>query len=215
MSIAEDLVRHCPRIASDAALGELVWQFNYDLIYGHTTWNTDLAIGPPPPQTEIPEPGPLGMAKANPSTVRIAVEIKGVMTEHRKAIKNRKRDLEAHHAHVHNYDSSTIAGGVIVINASPTFLSPLRGGALTTHRNPADLVTHCVNEVGNISATGGTNQVGLDAVAALVVDMSNVERNQASFLIAPPAPQVGHPAHWDSFIQRICNAYVTRFAKGD
>ena len=46
--------------------------------------------------------------------------------EHRKAVKNRKRDLEAHHEHTHNYSRRTIAGGVIVVNAAPTFKSPLR-----------------------------------------------------------------------------------------
>lgn len=55
----------------------------------------------------------------------MAFEFKTVMTEHRKAIKNRKRDLEAHHEYVHNYNAQTIAGGVMVINASPTFRSPL------------------------------------------------------------------------------------------
>jgi len=43
---------------------------------------------------EVP---PAGIAEAPPSTIHIAIEIKGVMTEHHKAVKNRKRDFEAHH----------------------------------------------------------------------------------------------------------------------
>ena len=51
----------------------------------------------------------------------LAIELKAVMTEHRKAIKNRKRDLEAHHEQIHNYDSRAIAGGVMLFNIAERF----------------------------------------------------------------------------------------------
>lgn len=211
-AIVGELVRYCPDIASEAAQGRLVWQFNFDLVYGRTTWNTDLAIGPPPPDLEIKSVGPFGMAQADPATVRIAVEIKSVMTEHRKAIKNRKRDLEAHHAHVHNFDGSAIAGGLVVINVAKTFVSPLRAeGVVTTHNNPKALVTHCVNEVRNISVASGSSPVGLDALAAVVVNLDHSNFSKTVYLTRTPAPRVGHPTHWDSFIQRLCNAYISRF----
>ena len=134
------------------------------------------------------------------------------MTEHRKAVKNRKRDLEAHHEHVHNYNANAIAGGVFVINAAETFKSPLRGAeVVTAHENPLKLVAHCISELRSVSTRGGPTGYGLEAQCAIVVAVSNMEV-PAEYIIAPPAPQVGDPLHYDSFIRRICDAYQQRFA---
>jgi hypothetical protein len=152
------------------------------------------------------------MRKDTPSSVRIAVELKSVMTEHHKAVKNRKRDFEAHHAHVHAYHPQAIAGGVLVVNASPRFRSPTRGGVeVTEHRNPDALVAHCLSEVSNITRSGGASAVGLDAMAAVVVSMDNIDYRETTYVERPPAPMAGSPIHWDAFIQRICDLYRTRF----
>ena len=211
-AIVSDLMAHCPKIASLARTGQLVFWHNHDLTFGHSTWNTDLAIGTPPP-------GPLpsnartvaGMIQAIPASTRIAVELKGVMTEHGKARKNRKRDLEAHHQHVHDYNSSTIAGGVIVVNASPTFQSPLRG-SLTTHRKPpAELVRMVADELNSVTTSSGRQPNGLDAKCLIAVTMDNVNLAATSYFLRPPAPAIGSPLHWDSFIQRICDLYSHRW----
>ncbi|HWB71048.1 MAG TPA: hypothetical protein VG452_02440 [Egibacteraceae bacterium] len=212
-AIVADLGRYCDRIASDAQAAKLVWEYNHDLTYGHATWNTDLAIGQPPPGS-LPAPvqlvGP--MRRATPASTRIAVEIKGVMTEHRKAVKNRKRDLESHHAHVHDYDPQAIAAGIVVVNAAPMFASPLRAaGQITVHRDPEALVQHCINELNNVTMASGAHRVGLDAKCALVVSMDNVDLAATTYWTAPPAPQVGSPIHWDAFMQRICTVYGGRF----
>jgi hypothetical protein len=68
------------------------------------------------------------------------------MTEHKKAVKNRKRDLEAHHDHVHSYSDQAIAEGVMIFNISETFRSPTRReGDITTHNDPAEKVEHCMS----------------------------------------------------------------------
>ena len=64
--------------------------------------------------------------EADPSTVQIAIELKTVMTEHHKTAKNRKRDLEAHHEHVHKYSAQALAGGVLLTNIAKRFDSPTR-----------------------------------------------------------------------------------------
>lgn len=212
-TIVATLVTHCQKIKEDARRRHLVWQTNHYLQVGHTTWKTDLAIGLPP--LRVAEPQELldaGMERGTPATTRIAIEIKGVMSEHRKAVQNRKRDLEAHHLNVHNYDPLCIAGGVLVINAAPTFRSPLRApGVITRHKNPQALVKHCVDQVASLTLATGANPTGLDAVAALVVNMDNVNLAATSWVNASPAPQIGSPFHWDSFVQRICNEYTRRF----
>lgn len=176
------------------------------------TWNADLVIGEPPPGTAPPADGPI--RKTAPSSVHIAIEIKSVMTEHRKAIKNRKRDLESHHAHVHSYDPQAIAGGVVVLNIAERFKSPLRrDDDITTHRNPKSLVDHCIAEAQAISVKGGPAGAGLDAKCVIVVNDDNIDFAETEYQEAPPAPQVGDPMHYDAFIQRLCAEWTSRFSR--
>ncbi len=121
--VVGDLLSRCPVIRSQAAAGDLVFSFNFDLLTGTAAWNVDLVLGTPSPaDRQAVSDGE--MRQAPTSTVRIAIEHKAVMTEHRKAVKNRKRDFEAHHEHVHRYSSSVIAGGILIVNGSSTFKSP-------------------------------------------------------------------------------------------
>jgi hypothetical protein len=210
-AIVVDLLASCPLIARRAAVGDIVYSLNFDLRYGTAKGNIDLVLGPPPSTVAMQLNG-APILRAPPSTVQIALEFKTVMTEHRKAIKNRRRDMEAHHEHVHNYDTQTIAGGVMVVNGSPTFRSPLRPeGHVTTHNQVDDKVKYCIDEVRAISVRGGPTGYGLDAVAAIVVNMDNLNLAHTSYVANAPAPQVGDPLHYDAFIQRLCSEYRGRF----
>jgi len=208
-AIAADLFEHCPQIRKRAAQGKLVYDLNFELKARTADWNVDLVLG---------EPG-LGAGRADdasriprqtPSTVQIAIAIKSVMTEHRKAIKNRKRDLEAHHEHVHNYKDKAIAGGVLVINAAPVFKSPLRGQP-TVHREPDTLLKHCVSELESVAVRGGRTPYGLEACCAIVVSFDNINRAGARFVTSAAAPSLGEPLHYDSFIRTLCEVYTRRF----
>ena len=134
------------------------------------------------------------------------------MTEHRKAIRNRKRDFEAHHDHVHRYSNRAIAAAVLIVNVSPTFKSPLRL-AITQHKDPGGLVRHCLEQMRAVATRTGLNTAGLDARAAIVLEMDNVENEGTSYVIASPAPAVGDPMHYDAFIQAICSQYRERFCE--
>lgn len=210
-AIAADLHHFCPAIQRDAAAGKLVYDLNFTLFAGAAEWNVDLVFGAPALDVKAdPEPSS-GMPRARPSTIQIAIEIKSVMTEHRKAVKNRKRDLEAHHEHVHNYNASCIAGGVLVVNASSTFKSPLRSDT-SVHRDSESLVRHCISEFRSVSARGGQTGYGLEAKCAIVVDFDNVHLEAAKFAKSPLAPSVGDQIHYDNFVRSICNIYRERFA---
>ena len=82
-----DLVRNCSAIVEAMRQGNLVYDLNFDL-GGRSNWNVDLVIGQPPPNG-APVAGAVAPVRGAPSTVRIAIELKAVMTEHRKAVKNR------------------------------------------------------------------------------------------------------------------------------
>jgi hypothetical protein len=211
-AVVQDLVRSCERIAREAGEGRLVYDVNMDLRFGTSTWNVDFVLGTPP---EPVDTAGSPIVQARPATVRIAVEIKGVMTEHRKAVKNRKRDLEAHHEHVHHYGRTTIAGGVMVINASPSFSSPLRQLRMA-QRTPAimsGLVLHSINEMRNVTEAGGGSTHGMEAKCVVVVDFDDQDPGAAHYVNVAPAPQPGDPLHYDSFIQKLCSEYTARFAR--
>lgn len=168
-SIASDLFERCECIQRHARDGKIVYSLNFVLRAGTAEWNVDLVVGPPAVPAEFVGPH---IPPGTPSRAWIAVELKAVMTEHRKAVKNRKRDLEAHHEHVHNVNKEAIAGGVVIINASESFRSPLRSDS-TAHRNPASLVEHCIDELRSVSARGGSTGYGLEAKCALIVSVDN------------------------------------------
>jgi hypothetical protein len=208
-AIVDDLVKFCPKIRERAAAGELVYDLNFTLRAGTADWNVDLVLGPPQLGTQPPSASTL-ILRQSPSNVQIAIELKAVMTEHRKAVKNRKRDLEAHHEHVHNYNQAAIAGGVLIINAAPTFKSPLRP-AITVHKTPEKLITHCVNEFRSVAVRGGQTGYGLEAKCALVVSVDNVNLASACYVTTAPPIPVGDPLHYDSFIRTLCEFYTRRF----
>jgi hypothetical protein len=208
-AIALDLLAASSKMQTAAEDGSLVYDLNFDLV-SSSEWNVDLVLGRPPARTL---PAGTIVAKAKPSTVEIAVEIKGVMTQHGKNIKNRKRDLESHHQHVHSYNSKTIAGGVLVINAAPTFFSPLRAGQITDHKNIIPTLLHCMIEAQAITVRSGADGPGLDAKAVIMVNNDNQNLASVDYYTKKPAPQVGNPMHYDSFIQRMAAEWESRFGR--
>ncbi len=209
-AIVADLVANCPVIAAGAAAGALVCDLNFTINAGTSDWNVDLVLGPPPPGTPPPESG-CAIRRTPPSTVQVAIEIKSVMTEHRKAVKNRKRDFEAHHEHVHRYSNRAIAAGVLIVNRAEEFSSPLRDET-TVHKDPAALVKHCIQQTRGITSRTGLQGEGLEAMAVIVVDMDNVRLSDTAYVVGPPAPNVGDQLHYDAFIQSLCSLFGQRFA---
>jgi len=207
--LVHDLLHNCPSMKERASAGQLVYDLNFTIFTGTSEWNVDLVFGEPPLEMEPPDPA-VSIVRTAPSTVQIAVEAKAVMTEHRKAIKNRKRDLEAHHDHVHRYNARAIAGGVLLINSAPLFKSPLRAEP-TRHHQPEALVKHCVDQLRAVATRTSADGAGMDAKAAIVLDMENITLGRVRYAKSPPAPSVGDPMHYDAFIQAMCNQYSERF----
>ena len=207
--IVRDLLSFCEPMAEKAQGGKLVYQLNQTLYTGTAEWNVDLVLGEPPPGAEF-DLEKCDIARAAPSSVQIALEIKSVMTEHRKAVKNRKRDFEAHHDHVHRYNNRTIAAGLLLLNGSKSFKSPLRNEP-TEHKNPEKLLEHCIRELRAVSHRVDLSGTGLEAKGVLVVDFDNQDLASASYVTRGSAPAVGDPLHYDAFLQRICGLYPERF----
>ena len=63
----------------------------------------------------------------------------------------------------------------------------------------------------NVTSSGGPSTYGMDAKGLLVVEMDNRDLASTRYAATLPAPQPGDPLHYDSFIQRLCEEYSTRF----
>ncbi len=222
--ILDDLVATCPGIKKHAAAGQLVYDLNFKIHAGASEWNIDLVLGAPPGRPRKPPPGQ-AIARASPSSIRVAVEAKAIMTEHGKAQRNRQRDLDAYHAHIHSYDNDAVAAAIALINIAPRFSSPLRNAVtqcpkcrhmftprkITLHKNPADLVEVGVSLFRAIPTRSTTSGPGAEAVCVIVLDYTNEPGSTAAVRTGRPAPQVGDPLHYDRFIQAICQRYTQRW----
>lgn len=207
----DDLIAQCPRFAEDATVGRVAYELNRSVRVGTTDWNADLVIGPPTAQVTVKG---RKITRGQTSNFRIACEAKSIMTEHRKAQRNRLRDLDALHQFMHRYDQNTIVAAVTVINIGESFRSPLRRG-LTKHHNPTELVRGAIDLLRTIPVRSHpSNGPGLEANAVVVINYDNSKRPAVSLIpSSSPAPRPGDPLHWHSFVRRICDLYVQRWGR--
>ena len=80
VSVLYDLIQQCPQLEAEASAGRLVFDLNSKIQAGVSDWNIDLVIGSPPGLPVPPEP-PEKIRRMSPSSIRIALEAKSVMTE--------------------------------------------------------------------------------------------------------------------------------------
>lgn len=219
-----DLLSHCPPVAERARSGELVARINHTVTVNYQRWNIDLALGPPA-GAAVPPSGSALITHATPSVIEVAIEAKGVMTEHGKARHNRLRDLQAFHHHAHVYNEKVVAVGVVVVNIAPHFWSPTRASDdVTTHHNIDQLGAETVDLYRNLPLRHTpTDGPGLEAATVIVVKHDNLLKNKqlpesapapkpTVLVEAPPAPQVGDPLQYATMIRRVCRAYKNRWA---
>ena len=157
--------------------------------------------------------------------IEVAIEAKGVMTEHGKARHNRLRDLQAFHSHAHIYNQKVVAVGAVVVNMSEYYWSPTRDvSAITHHRNISQLAAETVDLYRNLPLRSlSSDGPGLEATCVLVIKHDNLAKNpnlpenapepkDSELVTKPPAPQLGDPLHYSTMIHRICTAYTDRWA---
>lgn len=221
--ILDDLLDSCEPLADRAEKGEVVYQLNHTVQVGFQNWNIDLAVGPPPGSPLVPKEG-VRIREDVPVVIQLAVEAKGVMTEHGKARKNRLRDLHAFHTHAHDYDRKVVAGGIVVVNVSSIFWSPLRSeDDITRHQNIERIGKETVELYRNIPLRDhADSNPGLEALSVVVVSHDNLDKHpsvpvdgptatQTSLIRGTPAPQPGDPLSYDTFIHRLSEAYRNRW----
>jgi hypothetical protein len=236
--IISDLIERCPTIRMKAARGELVGQLHHHQMVGTADWRIDIALGTcagvpvPPPVPRAANENTLPITFAAPVVIQIAIELKGVMTEHRKTKRNRLRDFGAFIGHAHRYDPQAVAAVFLAVNSSDWFYSQLNFGKTTrpelnrhgsstkTGRQVAkDVVDLCRSVLLRHSPHDPT---GIDGIGVIAVEHDNIASHPdpgkyaamhrpTIIAPAPPAPAQGDPLHYEAMLQRIGTAYTARF----
>lgn len=235
--ILRDLITDCPLIATRAASGQIVAKLRHTQMVAGDDWVIDIAIGT---CAGAPMPPPVGttITLAQPVIIQIAIELKGVLTEHGKARRNRLRDFAAFHGHGHTYDPRTIVAAFLVVNSADCFYSPLNFGKdqlpgrarrpeINKHTNPTRGARQLAKESIDLFRTihlrhSPSDQSGLEALGVIVIEHDNINQypdptkyramqKPTQVAPTPPSLQPGDPLSYDSMIQRICNAYGQRF----
>jgi hypothetical protein len=208
----DDLLDVCPVLAEHARRGVVAYGINLSFQFpSGKVKNLDLAIGT---QTQIPlDSGePVGRV-AELTTLRLAMEAKSVMTEHKKSQPRVFDELSSSHEIVHQGGQDTIAAGITVINIADRFVSPLRqtGPELhwTIHKQPV-VAESMVRHLRGLPIRDHEGEVGFDAYATVVISCDN--QGPASVWSGAPAPQPGDRDHYQTFLERLAAAYVTRFS---
>lgn len=214
--VIEDLLARCSVLREQAQRGAVAYGIN-----AAYTWPDgkkkalDLAVGRP--KVLNGDPGRIpGIRKAAEfSDVLISCEAKSVMTEHGKSQPRVFDELSSSHGIVHNGRQDAIAAGLTVVNIAKTFVSPTRNqfaGAdlhVTQHRQP-DVAANMVRHLRGLVIRDAVEGHGFDAYCTIVVDCDN--QGHAALWASPPAPQLGDPDHYETFIDRIARFYAERFS---
>jgi hypothetical protein len=150
-------------------------------------------------------------------TTLVALEAKAAFTEFGKARPRLYDELNSSHLTIHGDTDSAIAAGLALVNAAPSFVSPLRNpwalGSMptkvTTHRQPRD-VEVTLAKLHQLPRRSAIGQPGFDALGVVVVECRN-DGSAVTSISGPPAPEPGDALHYDTFIERLTTIYSTRY----
>lgn len=156
------------------------------------------------------------LRRAPVGSVAMALEAKACMTAHQRALPRLYDELHSSHLTVHGASEQAIAVGFAMVNIAEHYLSPdlnkrNRKGdpEWSRHRQPKDAQI-TIEKIKQLPRRSKSGDLGYDALAIVVVDMSN-DGTKVSLCSSLPAPQPGDIYHYDTMISRLSAIYATRF----
>jgi hypothetical protein len=217
MFFLDDLVHESEIVKEAAEAGDIVYQEDHTVGDGDSKWNTDLVIGPPAGEVQQEFGDDRPMIDAEPEEIWLAIDAKSVMTEHGKARRNRQRDINSFADIIHSHYPGAVTGGILLINQSDRFKSPLRDeDDITEHDRIEDLVQETVDIFRDIERAQGEVSPNVDGVGCVVVDHTNMDDDHETRLVTePPAPQPGDIVQYQEFVEIIAETFEQRWLIGD
>lgn len=171
----------------------------------------------PPQQAALEALPPL--YEGDVGAVLMALEAKAAMTAFTKAKPRLYDELNSSHLTVHGASRQALAVALVMVNASPTFISPGLNkkppgprvkSIVSNHRQPADAMG-IIEKVREIPRRTGAANEGYDGLGVLVVDAKNDNSTPVALVTTPPAVQVGDVLHYETMVTRVANEYDTTF----
>jgi hypothetical protein len=154
--------------------------------------------------------------RAPVGAVLMALEAKAAMTAHVKALPRLYDELNSSHLTVHGASRQALAVGLVMVNASSTFVSPdlnkTPGAPLivSKHSQPAAAAA-VVSKVKEIPRRTGSATEGYDGLAIIVISAINDGVSPVTLVSSPPAPLPGDIFYYDNMVTRVANEYDTTF----
>jgi hypothetical protein len=208
--LLQDLLDNCKYFRTLARNRKIVYKLNHVIGSGSLDqWNLDLVVGPGKPSRISQGNEPI--LTGEPRQIWLAVDAKTIMTEHGKARRNRQRDLNSLHDILHRKNRKTIVGGLVVINMSDKFKSPLRS-EITVHRNIERLTRESVDLFRGLPMSNQNRKKGLDALGVIVIKHTNLQGEHTELVEGEPAPAESDSLHYSNFLASICKAFQQRFS---
>lgn len=148
------------------------------------------------------------------NSVYIAFEAKACMTEYGKARPRLYAELSSSYPIVHGDSENAIAAAFVLVNASKTFVSPLRNpagasGAVVTHHNQPHDWHSVIDKVRDLQLRSAIREEGFDAVGIVAINLPN--DHTAATLVDDPAALQNY--QYDQMIDRVAYLYEARFPR--
>lgn len=175
-------------------------------------WGIDLTDAQ---RTKLDDLAPLREGLAG--NVLIALEAKACMTAHIKALPRLFDELTSSHLTVHADTHRALAVGYLLVNDSPTFLSPdmnkydLTEREPTVNTHPAHATQRTVDKILQIDRRTTADGTGFDALGITVISLRN-DGSPVTLTTAPPAPSPQDVHSYERMIGRLAQSYDTAFA---
>lgn len=170
----------------------------------------------PPQSAELKDLPLVTEGAVTGSGVLVALEAKAAMTAHSKARPRLYDELNSSHLTIHGASNQALAVGMVMINASETFISPGRQkgasrSVVSRHSQPADAAS-VVKKVEELPRRSSSGNQGFDGLGITLVKGAN-DGTPVELMAMPPAPQPGDVFYYDDMLARVANEYDTRFSK--
>lgn len=145
--------------------------------------------------------------------VRVTAENKTIMAAHGKARKNRYGDIIAYCNHVHNNSRQCVAGAVLVINTSSSYVNP--DGFARGLKRPAFKMDKVVSDTVSLferiplrKLPDESNELP-EGLTIVLIEYNGVD--SARLVDLPPTPGRSVDWHYENFLRRMCERYAERF----
>lgn len=147
-------------------------------------------------------------------SVLAALEAKACMTAHVRALPRLHDELDSSHSTTHGNSERALAVGFVMVNSSPTFISPDRNKhdlsktspVVNQHRQPQDTI-RVIEKINEIRRRSGDSGTGFDALGLMVCDM----KNDGSPMHVVDFPDDRFP--YSEMVRRLAHEYSAAFGR--